>query len=179
MAHAEQMQFVAHVKSAFPEHFEGKNVLEIGSMNINGSVRQFFEDCDYLGVDVAPGPDVDIVGIAHEVSLEAESFDVVISCETLEHDMHWEKTIEKALEVLMPGGLLIITCASGNRPEHGTRRRNPQDSGTTQIEGWADYYRNLERSDLEAVLRPDTEFSAYEFSSARDGQDLNFWGVRA
>ena len=37
-------------------------VLEIGSLDINGSVRPLFEDAEYyLGIDMQEGPGVDLV----------------------------------------------------------------------------------------------------------------------
>ena len=42
MSHASQLKFVELVFLAFPEHFTGSRVLEVGSLDINGSVRKFF-----------------------------------------------------------------------------------------------------------------------------------------
>ena len=61
MSHPAQMQFVASLKERFPDYFIRKDVLEIGSLNINGSIREFFQQCVYLGVDIGPGKDVDLV----------------------------------------------------------------------------------------------------------------------
>jgi hypothetical protein len=44
MAHPEQQKFFEQLKVLFPDHFSGKiNVLEIGSQDINGTVRDFFQ----------------------------------------------------------------------------------------------------------------------------------------
>jgi hypothetical protein len=61
MAHAAQMEFVGRVKAAFPDFFAGTRVLDIGSLDINGSVRPLFRGGTYTGIDVAAGPGVDIV----------------------------------------------------------------------------------------------------------------------
>lgn len=58
MSHPEQLEFVASVRQRFPGFFTGRRVLEVGSLDINGSVRGMFTDCDYVGVDVAPCADV-------------------------------------------------------------------------------------------------------------------------
>ena len=42
LSHKSQIDFVSGVKTQFPEFFEGGRVLEIGSLDINGSVRDFF-----------------------------------------------------------------------------------------------------------------------------------------
>ena len=50
MSHQQQLIFVASVKDQFPEYFSQTKVLEVGSLNINGSVRQFFNNPDkYIG----------------------------------------------------------------------------------------------------------------------------------
>ena len=91
MAHFEQMQFVEETKRIFPESFSGVSVLEVGSMNINGSVRMFFDGCRYIGLDVVPGPGVDAVSPAHLFQAPEGTFDTIISCESMEHDQWpWE-----------------------------------------------------------------------------------------
>ena len=52
MAHQQQFDFVKSVRDKFQESFNKAKVLEVGSLDINGSVRQFFTECDYLGKDV-------------------------------------------------------------------------------------------------------------------------------
>ena len=41
MAHPEQREFILKVKEKYPEFFKGKKVLDIGSLDINGSARDF------------------------------------------------------------------------------------------------------------------------------------------
>jgi SAM-dependent methyltransferase len=117
-----QRAFCREVKERFPEFFHNSRVLEIGSRNINGSVREGFAACEYVGVDCHPGPAVDVVCLGHEYPGEPESFDVVCSAETLEHDPHAARTIAHMLRLLRPGGLLFMTCAGTGRAEHGTIR---------------------------------------------------------
>lgn len=145
MAHAAQFEFIRRISAVFPAHFRRRRVLEIGSLNINGSVRQFFQDCDYTGIDVARGPGVDVVCGGHV--FEAPPFDVVISCEAMEHNPHWEDTMRNMVRLCRPDGLVLMTCATTGRPEHGTSISQPGDSPLTLSIGW-DYYRNLTASDL-------------------------------
>jgi ubiquinone/menaquinone biosynthesis C-methylase UbiE len=178
MAHIEQMDFVNDVKSMYPNYFYKTKVLEIGSLNINGSVRFLFETSDYTGVDVVEGPGVDVVGIAHLLNFKDEMFDVVISCESLEHDMYWKETLATMLRVVRKNGLIVITCATGARPEHGTRRTSPEDSGTTAFESWQDYYKNISKRDILSILTPQN-FSCQTFKFARMYQDLYFYGIKS
>lgn len=70
------------------------DILEIGSLNVNGSVREFF-NCSYTGIDMRGGKDVDIVINAHDLmdKFEPKTFDFVMCLETLEHDDKFWLTI--------------------------------------------------------------------------------------
>lgn len=178
MAHFEQMQFVEETKRIFPESFSGVSVLEVGSMNINGSVRMFFDGCRYIGLDVVPGPGVDAVSPAHLFQAPEGTFDTIISCESMEHDQHWQATLLHIFRMLRPGGLLVFTCASGARAEHGTRRTSPGDSGTSMLDGWGDYYRNLNPEDVREVLDLDALFPGHMLQQVRCGLDMQFRGIK-
>ena len=60
MAHPEQLEFFSALKANLPGHFKQAKVLEVGALDINGSVRKLFTDCDYTGVDIAEGPGIDL-----------------------------------------------------------------------------------------------------------------------
>lgn len=81
MSHPAQLEFIEITKSIFPEMFVGLKVLEIGSLDINGSVRSFFDNCDYTRLDIAPGRGVDVVCEGQKYDAPSASFDVVLSCE--------------------------------------------------------------------------------------------------
>ena len=82
MSHKEQTDFVAAVKDKHPEFFQNKKVLEVGSLNINGTVRDFFTDCEYVGCDLGEGPGVDIVCAGQDLDFPDNSFDVVFCYQT-------------------------------------------------------------------------------------------------
>lgn len=87
-----------------------ERVLEIGSRNINGSVRDLFEDTPfYLGIDVLPGPGVD--RIIHAADFKGEGFTCVVSTNAGEHDPRLPETLKAAWRALVPGGYLIWTGA--------------------------------------------------------------------
>lgn len=170
MSHPAQMDFVAEVKALFPEMFTGRRVLEVGSLNVNGSVRQFFQDCEYTGLDIVAGPGVDVVRLAH--TYKAKAFEVVISCEMLEHDPHWAKTLKAMARLTAPGGLLVITCAGPRRPVHSpygnTERQAPAEL--------AGFYRNLEEKDLVDGLGLDGgAWPRYAVRYAGGFTDLYLW----
>lgn len=129
MAPPQQQAFCESIKARFPQYFSGVMVLDIGSLYINGNNQVLFDaDSLYLGIDVAPGRNVDIVCPAHELGLPDATFDTLVSTECLEHDRHWVKSLQNAIRMLRPGGLLLVTCATTGRPEHGTRRTTPHDA---------------------------------------------------
>ncbi len=171
--HQEIEDFVQKVKTTHPKYFFHKNVLEVGSWNVNGSVRSFFSGCKYVGIDIHAGKDVDIVVRASQVSVpKEERFDVVISCEMLEHDWEWNLSLQSMYYNLKSGGLLLITCASTSRPEHGTIEHTPEDSPATK-----NYYRNISIEDFKSVL-PEEMFLTYNIEVVREGMDLLFYGIR-
>lgn len=174
MAHPEQRVFVESVRARFPEAFAGVRVLEVGSLNINGTVRDFFTDCDYTGIDVGPGRDVDIVAQGQEYDAPDEHFGTVISAECFEHNPFWLETFVNMRR--MCSGLVVFTCATEGRHEHGTARTSPADSPLTVGQGWT-YYRNLTAADFEDALPLDDLFIAHEFSTNEGTHDLYFWGV--
>ncbi|MEO8081691.1 MAG: class I SAM-dependent methyltransferase [Caldimonas sp.] len=151
MAHPEQAEFFSGVRTHYPASFKGARVLEVGSLDINGSVRELFEDCDYTGVDLELGPGVDLACQGQLVEFPSGHFDTVISAECLEHNPFWRETVANMLRMTRPGGLVLVSCATTGRLEHGTTRTNPDASPFTAAAKW-DYYRNLDRSDLEASL---------------------------
>lgn len=93
------------------------SVLEVGSRNVNGGVRDLFGDCVYEGVDLEPGDGVDYVCDA-TLGLPEGPYDCVVSCEVFEHAERWELILGHAAKALMPGGVLIVTAAGPGRPEH-------------------------------------------------------------
>lgn len=177
MAHIQQLRFVNFVKECLPDYFVGKRVLEIGALDINGSVRSFFADCDYTGIDVAPGKGVDQVARGEDFAAEASAFDVVISCECMEHNPMYLKTWLNMLRVLREDGLLLMTCATFGRPQHGTSTSDPAASPLTIGQG-QEYYRNLGQADFEVVQLPHF-FARHLFEVDHSSKDLYFLGIGA
>ena len=175
MSHPAQNEYIKYVKDKFPDHLNKKQVLEVGSLNINGTVRDFFSECHYVGLDVAEGKDVDVVCEGQNFDAPSESFDVSISCECFEHNPEWVATFRNMYRITRTGGLVIMTCATTGRPEHGTTKTTPQDSPLTVGLGW-NYYMNLTEKDFRDNFDIDSMFKEYEFLS--QNTDLYFYGVK-
>lgn len=171
MSHPAQMEFIAEVKRNYPELFSRKKVLEIGSLDINGSIRGFFTECAYLGVDLGAGAGVDLVGRGEDLEFPDGSFDVVASCECFEHNPEWVRTFDNMTR--MAKSLVFFSCATTGRPEHGTKRTTPWDAPFC-----GDYYQNLKASDFigRCNLKP---YAEYTFMVNKDAHDLYFIGVKS
>lgn len=174
MAHQQQFDFVKNCQQKYPNAFSQAKVLEVGSLDINGSVRQFFTDCDYLGIDVGEGKGVDLVCQAQEFQAPAFSFNTAISCECFEHNPYWIASFENMHRVVEKGGLVVMSCATTGRAEHGTRASSPADAPLVE---W-DYYKNLTEEDFRKAFELDKMFSEYEFSTNNQTHDLYFYGVK-
>lgn len=177
MTHPHQQEFVKNVKLLHPAFFKGKRVLEFGSRNVNGSIRDEFIDCEYIGVDTTDGVDVDIICYAHKYKttpVRFESFDVVCSTEMFEHDPYAHKSVGNMLKQLRPGGLLFMTCAGVGRAEHGTKRMGQEYYGPD-----ADFYRNVTMKDFSRWSGAyDNAFSSSYIEHNPGPRDLYFWGIK-
>jgi SAM-dependent methyltransferase len=91
--------------------------LELGSANVNGSVRPLFSG-EYVGIDHEQAAGVDIVMSAAALTFEDASFDTVVSTSMLEHDPSFWRTLAEVGRVLRPGGFLVLTTVSTGFPYH-------------------------------------------------------------
>lgn len=119
--HQSVLDFV-HTQTQNGLAIEGLRVLEVGSYNFNGSVRQVLEPlkpAQYLGVDVTPGPGVDLV-VAPEDDLPGADggWDLVISTEMLEHAPDWRRALDGLKRAVRAGGALVLTTRSRGMPYH-------------------------------------------------------------
>jgi SAM-dependent methyltransferase len=110
------------IRSALPD-VRGKRVLEVRAFDDNGSARPFLEaqgPSHYLGVDLRPGPCVDVICDVCDLlsRFGAASFDIVFTTEMLEHVQDWRCAIDNLKSVLCPGGQIALTTRSIGFPYH-------------------------------------------------------------
>jgi SAM-dependent methyltransferase len=164
------------IKNKFPEYFKNKKVLDVGSLNINGSNNHLFTDCEYIGVDLGAGRNVNVVSMIHEYEPGFE-FDTIISTNAFEHDMFLDLSLKQIVKLLKSKGFFIFSCAGEGNQEHGTIAHHFNDSPfTTKIDEWKDYYKNVTEEMIRESIDVDEIFSEYEFSYKPT--DLRFWGVK-
>lgn len=172
MAHLQQLNWFEKMRRIFPEWFTHVTVLEIGSLNINGTIRGFYDNpIKYVGVDVGPGPGVDLIAGGETLDFPDNSFDVAVSAECFEHNPEWVATFANMHR--MASKAVLITCASDGRPEHGTSTNDPSSSPHT-----GDYYRNLNRADFYHEFDINDMFETHEFEYNPRSHDLYFWGIK-
>lgn len=142
--HDAAMNYVVRTLDALDFRNPKKSVLEIGSRDVNGSVRPLFAGAaSYTGIDVRAGHGVDEVANGEHYG-EPEAFDLVITTEVLEHCRHAKALCANALRILKPGGVFILTAAGDDRPQHGN------DGGDVSDE----FYRNVSEAQLSEWLTP-------------------------
>lgn len=86
-------------------------VLDVGAYDVNGTYRPLVEwrGWNYTGLDVAAGPNVDVVAAdPYRFPFGDGEFDVVISGSTMEHVEAIWLWVPELARVLRPGGLLVI-----------------------------------------------------------------------
>lgn len=177
MAHPEQMKYVESLKIIYPRYFNQKKIFEVGSLNINGSLRNFFDDCQYLGIDIGPGAGVDLVCEGQNYDGPDNTFDVSCSAECFEHNPYWLETFKNMIRVTKPKGMIFFTCATDGRPEHGTTKSHPVASPLTVAKGW-DYYMNLNENHFTSSINFDILFDTYSFAVNILSCDLYFFGIK-
>lgn len=109
---------------AMLENNANYNIIEIGSQNVNGSLRDIFPPgIEYTGVDFVDGKGVDVkLDDPYKLPFEDNSADMIISSSVFEHsEMFWLLHME-IMRVLKPHGLFYL-----NVPSNGDVHRWPVD----------------------------------------------------
>jgi SAM-dependent methyltransferase len=99
-------------------------ILEIGSMDVNGSLRDVAEPTtQYVGVDLEEGPAVDVVVKPGEkLPFDDASFDLIMASSAFEHGPRFWETFLEMCRVAQPGGHIYV-----NAPSNGGVHRYPLD----------------------------------------------------
>jgi SAM-dependent methyltransferase len=170
--HKSVQRYCEAVRRRFPDHFTSVSALDCGSLDINGNNRYLFNNSRYIGIDIAHGPNVQIVTRVHEFHpADGKLYDTIISTEMLEHDANFAQSLYRMYNLLKPGGLLLITAAGQGRKEHGTTASSPKSSPCTN-----DYYHNILPEDIVMNL-PLQWFSQWSIDYLP--HDIRFFGIKS
>lgn len=126
--HKSSVMRMNYFKENFLDPNEELKILDVGSFDKVGDYNygRLLDEkkWSYQGLDLKPGNNVDIVvKDAYDWSeIEENTYDVVISGQTLEHIEFFWLTMEQISRVLKPGGLCCIIV-----PSKGPVHRNPYD----------------------------------------------------
>lgn len=121
---------------------ETSKILEVGSQNVNGSLRDHSKTKDYTGIDFADGRGVDVVlKDAYSYPFQDNTFDIVVTSSCFEHsEMFWLSFLE-CMRVLKPDGVLYCNAPAAFMAYH----RYPVDcwrfmpDAAKGLETWAKY----------------------------------------
>lgn len=146
----------------FVSHYPIKGrILEIGSYDVNGSVRDLFPDTDYIGIDMREGKGVDKVMNGAKLDFPDKSFDGVLYLETMEHDKTFWLTLAEIGRVLKEGGRLIATARGIGFPLH--------DYPGDYFRFTEQFFRELEGYDDKVVVA-DPQLPGVLFTGLRNGK---------
>jgi hypothetical protein len=143
-------------------------VIEIGSLNINGSIKDHITTnvLNYIGLDFAPGNGVDVVLTdPYKYPLADAVADIVVTSSCFEHSEMFWLTFLEGLRLLKPNGLMYCNVPSAWMAYH----RHPVDcwrfwpDAAKALETWANY-NNVNASVLESYI-----------SHPGEGEDVADW----
>ena len=122
--HVTAFEHGQHFFNTYSEYFNNNYfIVELGSMNLNGSLREISPTTQYIGLDMCPGNGVDIVlEDPYVLPFADNSVDVLVSSSCFEHtELFWKSYLE-CLRVLKPNGLFYM-----NVPTTGWIHKCPVD----------------------------------------------------
>jgi SAM-dependent methyltransferase len=158
--HLQPRAYVQQLARTWP----GGRILEIGSRDVNGSVRSLFQrrpPSTYLGIDLVAARGVDVMVDARQFATD-DKFDLVLCLEVFEHCLDWLSLVACAWYALRSGGRFVVTCAGPGRAPHGA-------AGGLLLPG--EEYGNVALEDLHAGLTS-FGFRIVELFYARGEQDV-------
>jgi hypothetical protein len=134
---------------------------------------------EFLGTDIEPGADVDVVADAHRLvnAVGTERFDVIVSCSTFEHLKYPSLAAHELLRTLKVGGALFVQTHQ-SFPLHGY----PADYYRFSREGLASLFGTTMGFDVRAT---NYDFPAQVVARRSDDSHLfpaflntTLWGVK-
>ena len=164
---------IKHYVNQFKHLCEGKLNLEVGSFNVNGTIRDIVPI--HIGTDLREGKDVDLVCTGEELPnhFEEGNFDNVISCETFEHVRNWREFLQGIWHVLKHDGHFICTLCSIRKGRHAY----PDDYWRLHEEHIVDIFEGQEILSIEPNLGVSFGFVVKKKQPLKDLTDIHLLPV--
>jgi len=177
MAHSTQKEFIVACIARHDQLIKSSvRILEVGSQNINGAIRDYFPESSqkhWVGLDIGNGPGVDFTIPGELIQVSNGWADIAFSTECFEHARQWKEIFLNMIRITREGGLIILTFAGEGRAAHGTIDSDVESSPFT-----SDYYKNLSLGDFSSEFDLNKYFKKYAVEASLDCGDTYFWGIR-
>jgi len=152
------------------ELIENKIVLNVGSLNVNGSWKSIisaFNPRFYIGIDMQKGKEVDLVIAAENLNniYPKNLFDLIVSTEALEHIEGWKEAIINMKSLLRVDGTLVITTRSRGCNYHPY----PDDYWRYEMGDMKNIFSDFDVT----ILETDPEWSGVLMVAKRINENLN------
>lgn len=166
-ARSEQRFMLGLLKRQLPDYFRHRQVLEIGRPGATAATQEWFDQCRIVTPNSSAAANADAM---ESYPATGQSFDTIVSCESLEHLPQWRDAFLNAMRVMKSAGLMFVSCAGHGRRQHETKRYPSGEHGSDE------YYRNLAPEDF-AGIDFDRCFRTWAFIQDHTVHDLYFMGL--
>lgn len=123
--HTSSLEHMKKLVDTYLQPEEKLTILDIGSCDINGTYKQFFDrpNWKYTGTDLATGKNVDVVMPSpYSLPFPSGSLDLVISGQVFEHVEFFWLTWLEIVRILKPDGRIFLIA-----PSRGNEHKYPVD----------------------------------------------------
>jgi len=144
--HVESLEMMSRMLNKY--NIANINILDVGSMNVKnkGCYKSIMPaGINYIGDDILPGINVDVIINPDKISYPDNYFGAVISGQCFEHCENPFILIKECARVLKPGGY-FIGVAPYEWPEH-----HKPDYWRILADGWKSLFKSCELKTIETV----------------------------
>jgi hypothetical protein len=115
--HQGNIEWLKDLNVRYEHRLRDAALLELGSLSVNGSARDYLNVRSWTGVDKKPGEGVDVCCDAKATSFTC-TFDVLLCLSMLEHDPKWRDSLDWNLQWINPHGLIILSWGAEGNQHH-------------------------------------------------------------
>lgn len=116
--HKGNVEWLMSIQERYGEFLANSRLLEIGSLNVNGTSRTYLKTKQHIGIDVLAGNCVDVQCDAEQTQFDPNEFDVLLSISMMEHNPRWREGLTHNLQWLRPHGLIVLSWGAEGNTKH-------------------------------------------------------------